>query len=99
MKFPFREVIASTILNVEESKLASLHQTEPGLKALREEEGGSQQRRRGKQPHFVKLWTRAGQTGQRDRFNQVLENFVREVVAVNMQTSSEPGSRGLSDSV
>ena len=94
-QFPFRKAIAS-ILNVEETELGALHETEQGLKALREEEGGSQQRRRGKQPYFVKLWTRAGQTDQRNAFNQVLENFVREVVTVNMQTSTHPGNEILS---
>ena len=77
---------------MEETELATLHQTDPGMRALREEEGGSQQRRRGKQPHFVRIWTRAGQTGQRKTFNQVLERFVRQVVTANMQTSSDPGS-------
>ena len=89
--FPFRKAIAE-LLNVEETELGTLHQTEPGVRALREEEGGSQQRRRGKQPYFVKLWTRAGQTGQRNTFNQVLGNFIREVVTANMQTSTQTGN-------
>ena len=90
-EFPFRKVIAD-LLSVEEAELGTMHETEAGVRALREEEGGSQQRKRGKQPYFVKLWTRAGQTGQRNSFNQVLEDFVTEVVTANMQTSTQIGS-------
>jgi len=50
---------------------------------------GSQQRKRGRQPYFVRLWTRAGQTGQRDSFNKILDSFVREFVTVNMEESGQ----------
>merc|ERR1712243_315963 len=82
-KYPFREAIAE-LLNVPEDDLANLHFTEQGKLALNEEMSGAQHRKRGKQPHFIRLWTRAGQTGARDRFNQVLENFVADFVSRRM---------------
>jgi len=88
-KFPFRKAVAD-ILDVREDELSTLHETEQGSKAFRQEQNGSQQRKRGKQPHFVKVWTRAGQTGKTKIFNQILESFVREVVSVNMQVTGEP---------
>ena len=35
----------------------------------------------------MKVLTRAGQTGKRNTFNQILESFVREVVSANMGTA------------
>lgn len=37
----------------------------------------------------MRVWTRAGQTGQRDSFNQILDNFVRDVVTTNMEESGQ----------
>ena len=50
---------------------------------------GSQHRKRGKQPFFIRLWTRAGQTGARDKFNLILDKFVSEFVARHMTPSSD----------
>ena len=45
---------------------------------------GAQHRKRGRQPHYIRRWTRAGQTGGRDRFDEILETFMREFVAQRM---------------
>merc|ERR1711902_247275 len=85
-KYPFREAIAD-ILDVDEQDLHHLHKTTEGRIALEEELTGSQHRKRGKQPHFIRLWTRSGQTDQRDAFNQILDNFVAEFVSANMSAN------------
>ena len=111
VKYPFREAIAD-ILNVREEDLESLHETEEGRKALEDgkhefayvhiccmhyaELSGAQHRRRGKQPHYLRVWTRAGQTGARDTFHAILDCFMAEFVARRMagagDTAQEPGA-------
>lgn len=96
VKYPFREAIAD-ILNVREEDLEKLHETEEGRKALEDELSGAQHRRRGKQPHYLRVWTRAGQTGARDSFHTILDCFMAEFVARRMagagagDTAQEPG--------
>ena len=57
---------------------------------------GAQHRRRGKQPHYLRVWTRAGQTGARDTFHAILDCFMAEFVARRMagagDTAQEPGA-------
>ena len=56
---------------------------------LSTEISGAQHRKRGKQPHYIRLWTRAGQTGERDTFNQILDKFVAEFVARRMSSTHD----------
>jgi len=87
-KYPFREAIAD-LLKVQDDDLENLHCTEQGKLALEEEMSGAQHRKRGKQPHYIRLWTRAGQTGERDTFNQILDKFVAEFVARRMSSTHD----------
>eukprot|EP00092_Neocalanus_flemingeri_P006682 GFUD01007217.1.p1 GENE.GFUD01007217.1~~GFUD01007217.1.p1 ORF type:complete len:301 (+),score=87.52 GFUD01007217.1:116-1018(+) len=82
-QFPFQEAIAD-ILNVCPADLATIHETGEGKLALAEELAGSNHRKRGKQPHYLRLWTSSSQTPARQRFNKILHQFVDQFVSVHM---------------
>ena len=102
-EYPFREAIAE-LLHVSEDDLERLHTTEEGREALEEgknniyidsikhllqEMSGSQHRKRGKQPLYLRRWTRSGQTGERDRFNKILDKFVSHFISCHMSPGHE----------
>jgi len=87
--YPFREAIAD-ILNTDPDDLATIHETVDGKLALEEELAGSNKRKRGKQPHFLRVWTSSGQSEARIRFNRILHQFVDQFVSLHM---GEEGAR------
>jgi len=82
-KFPFKDAIAD-ILKVSPDDLATIHKTDEGKLALEEELSGSNHRKRGKQPHYLRVWTSSGKTTARQRFNKILHKFVDEFVSLHM---------------
>jgi len=87
-RYPFREAIAD-ILNTAPDILDTIHETAEGKLALADEQAGSNKRRRGKQPHFLRMWTSSGQTEARQRFNRILHQFVEEFVSLHMGEEGE----------
>ena len=102
-QFPFREASAA-VLGVGEEELARLHTTEQGAAVLEEERRGAAGRKRGKYPHYLKLWTVSKGTRQMERyvidlssfqiiiicrFKAILHSFVKSVVSQHMPTEVE----------
>jgi len=87
-QFPFKDAIAD-ILNVSPDDLPTIHETEEGNLALEEELSGSNHRKRGKQPHYLRLWTSSGKTTARQRFNKILHKFVDQFVSLHMGTEGQ----------
>lgn len=87
-QYPFKEAIAD-ILNASPADLATIHETKEGKLALADELAGSNKRKRGKQPHFLRLWTSSGQTPARERFNRILHQFVDQFVSLHMGTEGQ----------
>jgi len=83
LKYPFKEAIAD-ILEVAPEDLANIHETAEGKVAFEEELAGSNRRKRGKLPHFLKLWTSSGKTTARKLFNEILHKFMVEFVSMHM---------------
>ena len=91
--YPFREAIAD-ILDTDPDNLETIHETGEGKTALAEEQAGSNKRKRGKQPHFLRIWTSSGQTEARQRFNRILHEFVDKFVSVHMGEEGEVAEVG-----
>jgi len=88
-QFPFQKAIAE-VLNVSPADLAIIHETEEGKLALADELAGSNHRKRGKQPHYLRLWTSSSQTPARQRFNRILHQFVDQFISVHMGADGQP---------
>jgi len=78
-RFPFRAVVAE-ILGVRECELERLQDTEPGRAALQAELAGANHRKRGRGPHFSRLWLGSVGSPARARFDRILDRFMREFV-------------------